>query len=132
MTVETIGRTRAISIEGLPSGMVEGGGPYSGTFTVTNQSTYSGGTAAPYTFVAGVSVVVGGYAIYSDTFTMAMTAGQTKPQSFIFSIPSGRSGAGTATAYLADTSGSTQLAAATPVTFTVTTMTITPRGTITW
>jgi hypothetical protein len=132
MTVETIGRTRAISLEGLPSGMVEGGGPYTGSFTVVNQSTYTGGTAAPYTFVVVVGVSVGGYVVYSGEFTMATTAGQTKTQSFSFSIPSGRSGSGTATALLLDTTGSTQLAAATPLTFTVSSITITAKGTITW
>ena len=134
MTVETIGRTGAISIGAWPSGVTEGG-TYGASFTLTNQSTYADGTAAPYKFVVAVHITVtGGYVAYSNSFTMDVTAGGTKSQPITFTIPSGASGIGTVTAILFRTDGVTQIGAQFVENFPVAAKVkeITPKGTITW
>lgn len=118
----------------LPTGLTEGGGPYTVSLTVTNASVYTGTqTKAPYTFAITVSVVSGGVTLLNiPNEAHPMTANQTATFTWNFSIPLGNQGPLAVAAFLNNTAGTTLIQGLNSGNLSVTPAGITPGGTITF
>lgn len=126
-------------IGAIPTSVMEGSTGNQAVVTVTNTSVYAGSTTkAPYTFGLQLQVAWADNTIIQvlpgvvGTLTpLALAASATGSVTWSFTIPYGRSGAARATAILYPTAGGSGLAQAV-ADFTVTSVTVTPGGTITW
>ena len=116
----------------LPGGMIAGGGPYTAVLTLVNNTVYQGTTTpAPYTFAVNLSILVGANTLLVITKDpVAIAAGGTYTYSKTFTIPISVFGYGTATASIMNTAGTTTIATATPLSFTVVSTQVHTMGTI--
>lgn len=127
-------RARIAGIGAIPSGLVEGGGPYTLAVTVHNTSVYTGTqTKAPYQFALDTQIGISGTMVlfnHPPVLVPEFGPDETRTISYPFSIPYGVRGNGVAVASLYTTAGATLLKNATPLSFTVTAAGVTPGGEI--
>lgn len=119
-------------VKAFPAGLIAGN-TYTAQAIVTNASKYPDGTLVPYTFtvgfVAGVNNPVGSYfPPGAVSKLLSLGAGESGTVSFVFTIPYGLSGPGSAAAILETPEGAALYSAS--ANFTVAPATITPGGTL--